>query len=156
MHIHRLEKIWLMFGFAMLVVFLVVLGIGAYAFGMGTPTSHHHSVDPSKVTETAPFDQPGIRHVEGSVYEANLIAYAFGYNPDKMEVPAGATVRFNVTSTDVVHGFQIPGTIVNFMVVPGEINHVEYTFDEPGEYLVLCNEYCGIGHEYMYTTIVVN
>jgi len=44
---------------------------------------------------------------------------------------------------------------VNMMAVPGEVNEMTYTFDEPAEYLLLCNEYCGIGHEYMATTITV-
>lgn len=156
MHIHRLEKIWLIFGFGILVVFLGVLGVGAFVKGMEPPTSHHHSIDPQKVRETAPFDNPGLKKIGDNLYEANMIAYAFGYEPPKMKVPAGATIHFNVTSTDVVHGFQIPKTNVNFMVVPGQVNHVKYTFDKPGEYLVLCNEYCGIGHEYMFTTIIVD
>lgn len=155
MHIHRLEKIWLIIGFSMLIVFLGVLGIGAYVMGMEPPTSHHHSIDPQKVRETPPFDKPGLVKVGENEYEANMIALAFGYSPAKMEVPAGATIHFNVTSPDVVHGFEIPHTNVNFMVVPGEVNTVSYTFDKPGEYLVLCNEYCGIGHEYMFTTIIV-
>ncbi|WP_274363363.1 cytochrome c oxidase subunit II [Paenibacillus thermotolerans] len=155
MHIHRLEKIWLILGFSMLVVFLGVLGIGAYVMGMEPPTSYHHSIDPQKVRETPPFDNPVLVKVGDNKYEANMIAYAFGYTPAKMEVPAGATIHFNVTSPDVVHGFEIPRTNVNFMVIPGEVNTVSYTFDKPGEYLVLCNEYCGIGHEYMFTTIVV-
>lgn len=155
MHIHRMEKIWLLFGFSMLVVFLIVLGIGAFAFGMDTPTAQHHVLDPAKVRETPPFDEPGLKQIAENVYEANMIAQMFSYDPMNMEVPAGSTIMFNVTSADVVHGFQIPGTVANFMVMPGEVSHITYTFDEPGEYLVLCNEYCGIGHEMMYTKIIV-
>jgi cytochrome c oxidase subunit II len=155
MHIHRLEKIWLIFGFSMLVVFLGVLGISTYVLGMEPPTSHQHSIDPQKVSETPPFGNPGIQQTGEKQYEANIVAYAFGYNPTEMKIPVGSTVDFNVTSSDVVHGFQITGTTVNLMVVPGEINHLKHTFDKPGEYLVLCNEYCGLGHEYMFTTIVV-
>lgn len=155
MHLHRLEKIWLIFGITMLVVFLSVIGVGAFAMGMQPPTGHHHAIDPEKVNETAPFDKPGLEKIGDKEYNANMIAYAFGYNPEKMEVPVGATVNFQITSSDVVHGFQIPGTNVNMMVVPGEVNHLSYTFTKPGEYLILCNEYCGTGHEYMSTTIIV-
>jgi len=41
------------------------------------------------------------------------------------------------------------------MVVPGHINCIEYTFKEAGEYLVVCNEYCGSGHHMMATKIKV-
>jgi cytochrome c oxidase subunit 2 len=155
MHIHRLEKIWLIFGIAMLIVFLGVLGVGAFAMGMQPPTGHHHSLDPEKVDETAPFDNPRLEKIGDNEYNAYMVAYAFGYGPEKLEIPAGATVHFQITSSDVVHGFQIPGTNVNMMVVPGEVNHLSYTFKKSGQYLILCNEYCGTGHEYMSTTITV-
>lgn len=156
MHIHRLEKIWLTFGMAMLVVFLLVLGLSAFTMGMDTPNSEHaHAVDPAKLDQTPPFDNPAIRQLGDGEYEADIVAYAFGYNPAEMEVPAGSTVHFMVTSSDVVHGFEIPGTNVNMMVLPGEVNHVSHKFDKPGEYLILCNEYCGIGHQMMYTKLIV-
>ncbi|ALS28120.1 subunit 2 of cytochrome c oxidase [Paenibacillus sp. 32O-W] len=156
MHIHRLEKIWLLIGFSMLVIFLGVIGVGAFALGMQPPTGHHQAIDPDKVDETPPFDRPGLEKIGEKEYNAYMVAYAFGYKQDKLEVPVGSTIHFQVTSSDVVHGFQIPGTNVNLMVVPGEVNHLSYTFKEPGEYLVLCNEYCGAGHEYMATTIIVS
>ncbi|WP_027091310.1 cytochrome c oxidase subunit II [Cohnella thermotolerans] len=156
MHIHRLEKIWLTFGVTMLVVFLLVLGLSAFTMGMDTPgAGHSHSIDPAKVDKTPPFDKPEIKRIGDKQYEAVMVAYAFGYSPATLEVPAGSTVRFTVTSSDVVHGFEIPGTNVNMMVLPGEINQVSHTFDKPGEYLILCNEYCGIGHQMMFTKLVV-
>ncbi|EGL13072.1 MULTISPECIES: cytochrome c oxidase subunit II [Paenibacillus] len=156
MHIHRLEKIWIVFGISMLIVFLSVIGVSAFAMGMNPPTGHAHTIDPAKVDLTPPFDQPGLKKVGENEYEAVMTAFAFGYKPDKMEIPAGATVHFMITSKDVVHGFEIPGTNVNMMVLPGEVNHLTYKFDKPGSYLVLCNEYCGGAHEWMKTTIVVN
>ncbi len=155
MHIHRLEKIWLIFGMAMLVVFLAILGVSTFAMGM-EPPSHKHSIDPQKVLETPPFDQLGVKSVGDHEYEVTLLAFAFGYEPGVIEVEAGSTVHFTATSTDVVHGFQIPGTNVNMMIVPGEISHISHTFNEPGEYLILCNEYCGAQHEAMKAKIIVH
>lgn len=155
MHIHRLEKIWLIFGISMLFVFLGILGVSAFAKGMQPPGEHRHAVDPETVATTAPFNEPGLRQVGEKEYDAYMLAFAFGYAPEKMEIEAGSTVNFYITTTDVVHGFQIVGTNVNMMVVPGEVNHLTYTFDKPGEYLILCNEYCGAAHENMFTTIIV-
>ncbi|WP_248926023.1 cytochrome c oxidase subunit II [Paenibacillus hamazuiensis] len=155
MHIHRLEKIWLTFGITMLAVFLGVVGVGAFANGMQPPGEHRHTVDPETVLKTEPFNNPGLRKIGDNEYEAYMVAFAFGYSPEKMEIPAGATVHFHITSPDVIHGFEIVGTNVNMMVIPGEINHLTYKFAKPGEYLVLCNEYCGAAHEMMATTIIV-
>ncbi|TJY41142.1 cytochrome C oxidase subunit II [Cohnella pontilimi] len=155
MHLHRLEKAWLTIGIAMLAIFLIVLGTMAFSMGVTPPSAHHHTVDPANVAKTAPFDNPGIKQVSDKHYEAVMVAYAFGYTPQTLEVPAGSTVDFIVTSSDVVHGFAIVGTNVNMMIEPGEVSHISHKFDKPGTYLLLCNEYCGTGHEYMKSTIVV-
>lgn len=155
MHIHKLEKIWLAIGISMLVIFLVVIGVNAFASGMHLPSGHHEAMDPAKVNETPPFDNPRLEQIGENEYVAYMVAYVFGFSPSKIEVPQGATVHFEITSSDVIHGFEIAGTNVNMMVMPGEVNRYTYTFNEPGEFLILCNEYCGIGHEYMATTITV-
>ncbi|WP_128893675.1 cytochrome c oxidase subunit II [Longirhabdus pacifica] len=156
MHIHKLEKIWLVFGIGMLGVFLLILGISTFSYGL-EPPSAHQAVNMENLYDTPPFDELGLNKLNDKEYEAILTAYVFGFNTgdEEFTVPVGSTVHFKATSPDVVHGFEIPGTNANMMVVPGIINHVTYTFDEPGEYLILCNEYCGVGHEIMQTTITV-
>jgi cytochrome c oxidase subunit 2 len=153
MHLHKYEKIWLIFGIGSLVLFLVVLGVAAFAFGQ-QPPSHMASVDSQNLEESV-FSEPGLEQINEDTYRARIVAMAFGYNPGTIEVPVGSTVIFEVTSQDVVHSFTIPGTNVNMMITPGHVNMIEHTFDEPGEYLVLCNEYCGTGHHYMQMSIEV-
>jgi cytochrome c oxidase subunit II len=84
-----------------------------------------------------------------------MLAQAFTYSPSKMTVPKGSTVHFTVTSSDVVHGFEIPSTNVNMMITPGYVSKISQTFDKPGKYLILCNEYCGVGHHMMAVTLEV-
>ncbi len=64
-------------------------------------------------------------------------------------------MTFISTSADVIHGLHIERTRVNVMLIPGQISKVEYTFDEPGEYLMICHEYCGSGHHLMYGKVIV-
>jgi cytochrome c oxidase subunit II len=64
-------------------------------------------------------------------------------------------VTFRVTSTDVVHGFQIVGSNANTMVIPGYVSQFTTVFDTPGEYLIVCNEYCGTAHHVMSATLIV-
>lgn len=154
MHIHKLEKYWLTFGIILLAVFLTVLGISAFAAG-NQPASDADLIDPAKVNQTAPFDKPGLHQIGENEYELVMIAQAFTFTPGNVEIPKGAKVTFLVTSPDVVHGFQLTGTPVNMMIVPGHINSLTYTFEEAGEFLILCNEYCGTGHHMMSTKIKV-
>lgn len=154
MHLHRAEKIWLALGIGMLVLFLLLAGVSAFAYGLGTPGSETGAHD-STHRQTAQNVEPQVKQIGEREYEVSIVSYIFGYKPEKLEIPAGSTVHFTVTSSDVVHGFAIPGTNVNIMAVPGEVNHFTQTFKNPGKYLILCNEYCGAGHEYMQTTLIV-
>ena len=154
MHLHKLEKVWLIFGIGSLVVFLTIISINAFLMG-NHPPSHMGMLDPQKVKETAPFDQPGLKKLDDGTYEAVIVAMAFGYQPAKLEIPVGAKVKFTLTSQDVIHSFTIPSTNVNLMLTPGHISTAEYTFTKQGSYLVICNEYCGSGHHVMKMNIEV-
>lgn len=156
MHMHKFEKIWLIFGIGSLLVFLTVLGVSAFYLG-NQPPSCLATIDPEKVSEHETFKEPGLKKVEGKEwdYELVFVAETFAYTPREVEVPLGAKVKVLVTTKDVIHGFEVAGTNINMMVEPGYISELVTTFDKPGEYLVLCNEYCGSGHHLMYSTIKV-
>jgi cytochrome c oxidase subunit 2 len=154
MKMHREEKIWLTISFGMIMVFMLITGYQAFAFGL-TPPSNKETIDPQKVDQTAPFDKPGVEKIGENEYEVVMALQVFSFNPSNIEVPAGSTVHFTLTSKDVTHGFQVANTNINAMVMPGHIQKISQKFDKPGVYLVLCNEYCGAGHQAMSTTITV-
>lgn len=154
MHMPRAEKIWLTVGLLTMFAFAVILGVNAFAMG-AQPPSNAQVLDPTKVSQTPPFDQPGLKQLGTKNYVANMTSFVFSFAPNRLEVPVGSTVTFNVTSKDVVHGFEIPGTNVNMMVVPGLVNSATHTFTQPGDYLILCNEYCGTGHQLMAAHLIV-
>ena len=65
-------------------------------------------------------------------------------------------MTFYVTSADVVHGFFIPHTDINMMAIPGWVNEETHTSSRaPATYLLICHEYCGIGHQNMFAKIEV-
>ncbi|MDP9018379.1 MAG: cytochrome c oxidase subunit II [Candidatus Eremiobacteraeota bacterium] len=155
MHIHRYEKWWMIFGMTMLVAFLSIIGFAAFADNINPP-SGMHAVDPTKLAQTPPFDKPGLRKLPDGKYEAYYIAQVFLFQPQTLTIPVGSTVTFFVTSPDVVHGFYIAMTDINMMAVPGWVNTQTHTFNKKGNYLLLCHEYCGAGHQNMSAKIVVN
>jgi cytochrome c oxidase subunit 2 len=154
MHIHRSEKIWLTFGAAMMALFLAVITTAAVVDGF-VPPSHVQSIDPTKVSQTPPFDHPGLRKIADGVYEAYYIAHIFAFQPNSIEVPVGSRVTFYATSADVMHGFSIPESGVNMAVTPGWVSETAYTFKHAGTFLLICNEYCGSGHQLMAAKVVV-
>lgn len=155
MDLPRYEKIWIWFGVATLTAFLLITGIMAFSMDLHPAAGHMKTVAPEQVRSTPPFDKPGVYPLGGNEYQAVILAQVFSFLPSETVVPAGATIRFQVTSPDVVHGIAIPGTNVNMMVVPGHITEFTYTFKKPGEYLMLCNEYCGAGHQIMMGKLTV-
>ena len=154
MHIDRYERWWMTFGFAMLVLFAGTIIFAALADNINPP-SDTQAIDPTKVASTAPFDHPGLRKLTDGSYELYYVAQIFTFNPQTVTVPRGSKVAIYVTSPDVVHGFEIAKTDVNMMVVPGWVNDATHTFKTPGTYLLVCNEYCGIGHQNMAAKIEV-
>ena len=83
------------------------------------------------------------------------VSPADAFSPDPIEVPAGIPVTFRITSSDVVHGFAVAGTNANTMVMPGYVSQFTYTFKAPGEYPIVCNEYCGLMHHAMTAKLIV-
>jgi cytochrome c oxidase subunit 2 len=156
MHLHKFEKIWLTFGIAALVVFLTVIGVSAFYLG-NQPPSCLATIDSEKVDQLKPFNNPGLHKVEGKDwdYELVYVAEIFSYTPAQVEVPLGAKVKVIATTKDVIHGFNVAGTNINMMLEPGYVSEYTTTFDKVGEYLIVCNEYCGDGHHLMSAMIEV-
>lgn len=156
MHMHKFEKIWIFFGVGALLVFLIVLGISAFYLG-NQPPSCLVTIDQTKVDSTAPFNKPGLHKVEGEEwdYELVVVASAFSFNPGNVKIPKGSKVKIIATTKDVIHGFEVAGTTINMMLEPGYVSEYTATFNKKGEFLILCNEYCGPGHHMMNARIEV-
>lgn len=154
MKMHRYEEIWLVFAAAIIIISMIITGYQAFAYDMAPPSSKE-ILDPQEVDITKPFNEPGVFEVGDNKYEVVMTLQAFSFTPNDIEIPVGAEVTFIMTSKDVIHGMQVVDTNINTMVVPGHVQEITQTFNEPGEYLVLCNEYCGTGHQLMSTTITV-
>src|SRR5690625_5396856 len=96
------------------------------------PPSCAVTLDPEKVTEQAPFDEPGLKQIGDNEYQLTVVTSAFNFdvgNEEKVvQIPKGATVHVVSTTEDVVHGFEIAGTNVNIMLVTGFINTYASTF----------------------------
>ncbi len=154
---HKFEKIWLALGMGSLILFLGIIFISALHNGHEPIASGREFIAPELIDKDEVFSNPGLHKVEGKDwdYELVFVVSAFNYNPGKVEIPKGSKVKIIATSRDVVHGFEIAQTNVNMMIEPGHISTFVKTFDKKGEYLLLCNEYCGTGHADMKSNIKV-
>jgi len=159
MHVDMYERNWMIFSGIMLVVFAIAVSIAAFGFGIQVPAPEQR-VDPKTVASdpNSPWSNPGLREVAPGKYNAYVLAHAvplWEYLPKEMTVPAGSTVTFYITSSDVQHGFKIQDTNANFMVIPGQVSKLTIKFKNPGTYNYICTEFCGAGHGVMYGAILV-
>jgi cytochrome c oxidase subunit 2 len=76
-----------------------------------------------------------------------------------VEVKAGTSIEFRVTTLDVNHGFSLyapDGRLVaQTQAMPGYMNRLRVTFDQIGTYTVLCLEFCGMSHHRMRAVVEV-
>jgi cytochrome c oxidase subunit 2 len=72
-----------------------------------------------------------------------------------LELEKGQSYRLHLSSLDWQHGFSLQPTNINIQVHPGYEMVLTITPSEAGEYGVVCNEYCGIGHHQMVGKIYV-
>lgn len=155
MEIHKYERFWLIASVAAIVLFIATVVYGTVGAGVSMVDDGGGTIDPDEISEDPRFSEPRVEQVGDDEYEVYVLAYQFGFLPDPVEVPEDSTVTFYVTSNDVLHGFQLVGTNVNTMVIPGQISEMTVEFDEPAEYGVVCHEYCGSGHHDMEALVVV-
>jgi cytochrome c oxidase subunit 2 len=74
---------------------------------------------------------------------------------NELHVEKGKPYRFEITSLDVNHAFNVPDFVLMIDAVPGRINTLWNMFDQEGEYLIQCREYCGFSHYNMKAKLFV-
>ncbi|SAL60198.1 cupredoxin domain-containing protein [Caballeronia telluris] len=152
----RIEKRW-----AMVVIAIVTVLVAMVIF-----TGLNWAMMPPSRVETV---RPETLHVSGEFIESNLgsaveadgsvtvriVAQQYSFTPQCLLVPADTPITFRATSSDVVHGFLITNTNINSMLEPGYISTFKTTFNKPGDHLMPCHEYCGVGHQGMWAHVRV-
>jgi cytochrome c oxidase subunit 2 len=169
MHVDRLEKVWIW-----LVGLITVVMVGSIlytAFAMSVhPPSNVEPIDSTRLHLTDEFaeDNLGVfENADGSV-TVRMVASRYGFYPQAVRVPAGTPLTFRFATPDVLHGLHVPGTNVDTMVIPGYVSQVrtEINYDSVARVgqddgnggvrvPLYCNEYCGLGHHFMWSRITV-
>ncbi|MCU4751290.1 cytochrome c oxidase subunit II [Halobacteria archaeon AArc-curdl1] len=155
MRIHVYERLWLVASMILIVAFIATVTYGTVGLGITMVDDREETLSPGDIDEDERFEDPRIEQVGENEFEAYVVAMTFLFQPDPIEVPANSEVTFYVTSRDVIHSFTVVGTNTNTMVIPGEVSVMTVEFDEPGEYGIICNEYCGVGHHDMEAELIV-
>ncbi|HSG45364.1 MAG TPA: hypothetical protein VLA72_19640 [Anaerolineales bacterium] len=72
-----------------------------------------------------------------------------------VQLEKGETYRLHISSTDVQHGFSLQPVNINLQIVPGYDYVATITPTSSGDFTIVCNEYCFLGHHTMVGKIIV-
>jgi cytochrome c oxidase subunit 2 len=135
----KLEVVWTTIPAAMLIA------LCTYAFVV------LHDIEKAPAAAAGPERQISVH--------GQQFAWTFDYAEDgkkfsttQLYVPEGQSVKFNVTTKDVLHDFWVPAWRMKIDTVPGIVTHYRVTPVKLGNYPVVCAELCGLGHAFMRNT----
>ena len=160
--VHKNEKIWVWIAFAWCMVLFAMMPLWHLRGGQN-PSGIRHRVEPADFqARVAEFVQqyqvgtdngfPVVAPPPGS--DVYLQGSMWAWMP-VLQLEAGAEYVLHLSSIDVNHGFSLYPLNINFQVVPGYDYGLRVTPSEAGEFHIVCNEFCGVGHHLMVGKVIV-
>ena len=129
---------------------LILAGTVAFLLYLTFTAEHRVDTVSARETPSVTIDVIGAKWEWTFRYSASGITQRSGtVGRQPLVVPTGEPVRFNLTSTDVIHGFWIPGMLFMKNAVPGHTNVISVTPNRTGTYRGQCTQFCGLWHAKM-------
>lgn len=159
---HKAEKVWVGIAFAWCMVLFAMMPLWHWKGGQN-PSGIRSRVDPKAFyARTVSFAQQykigedkGIPIVAPPVgSHIYLVALSYQWYPI-LQLEANKEYTLHLSALDVNHGFSLYPLNVNFQVVPGYDYGLRVTPTSTGDFRIICNEFCGIGHHTMVGRMIV-
>ncbi len=160
--VHRSEKVWFGIAFAWCMVLFAMMPLWHWKGGQN-PAGIRRKVEPAafqarvnefieayKIGEENGF--PIVEPPPGS--DIYLLARMWSWTPI-LKLRKDVEYTLHISSQDVGHGFGLYPINVNFQVVPGYDYGLRVTPNAAGDFRIICNEFCGIGHHLMLGKVIV-
>ena len=84
-----------------------------------------------------------------------VVARKFDFTPGEIHLKKSVPVVLELTTLDVVMGFNVPDFGVRSDIMQGMTSRIRFTPDKVGEFPFYCDIFCGSGHEGMSGVIAV-
>jgi cytochrome c oxidase subunit 2 len=158
----RNEKIWVGIAFAWCIVLFAMMPLW-HLKGQQNPEGIRHRVDPEQYRARAQEfveaytvgEDRGFPIVEpppGS--DVYVVARMWNWSPI-LRLHKGVEYTLHLSSLDLNHGFSLYPLNINLQVVPDYDYALRVTPTEAGDFRIVCNEFCGIGHHLMIGRLIV-
>ena len=160
--VHRVELIWIAVAFAWgLVMFFMMIywhATGAQNLATETyrttPNAFYAKVE-RNVADWQVRELNGVPVIKPPAgADVYLLGRMWLWYP-VLELERGQSYRLHLSSLDLQHGFSLQPININVQVHPGYEHVLTVTPNMSGEYTIVCNEFCGLGHHMMLGKIFV-
>ena len=156
--LHRMEIVWISIAFVWGLVMFATM-VFWHINGEQNLSNEAYRVKPDafakkveamvekyKVREEGNTGIPVVRPPAGT--DIYLLARIWEWWPI-LELEKGKTYRLHLSSMDWMHGFSLQPVNINIQVHPNYEMVLTIKPTQAGEFSVVCNEYCGVGHHTM-------
>ena len=82
-------------------------------------------------------------------------AKKFQFSPSEITLKKGEPVILRLSSEDRTHGFFLKPLKIDTDITPGKATDIAVTPKSIGQYMVICDHYCGTGHGNMKMKMIV-
>ena len=158
--IPRDERVFLWLVAASLVGMTAVV-YGWLAWGDQNVPSTYRYMTPTQFSAEVTKFVDRYQAEDGLVYvppgeDAYLAASRYTFYPG-LALQANTEYRIWLSATDTLHGFSLVGggQNINLELAPNHVTGMNLTVGDPGRYLIVCNEYCGLEHHTMKAFLTV-
>jgi cytochrome c oxidase subunit II len=159
---HKSEKVWFAIAFAWCMVLFAMMPLWHWKGGQN-PSGIRAKVDPADfrarveqfVEDYQVGELNGMPVVEpppGS--DIYLLGRMWSWYP-VLKLRKGVEYTLHLSSIDINHGFSLYPVNINFQVVPGYDYGLRIVPTEAGDFGIICNEFCGVGHHMMLGKVLV-
>ncbi len=159
---HAQEKRWVVIAFIWCMILFAMMPFWHIKGGQN-PTGIRAKVDPRDyekrverfINENKVGEENGVPVVAPPAgADIYLLARMWSWSP-VLKLKQGTEYTLHLSSADVNHGFSLFPINVNIQVVPGYDYGLRVTPNRAGEFRIICNEFCGIGHHLMIGKVMV-
>ena len=84
-----------------------------------------------------------------------LTARKFEFGAKEIRVKKGQPVTLVLRAQDFAHGFNLPDFNIRADFVPGKTVELTFTPERAGNFIFLCDIFCGEGHGFMNGMLIV-
>jgi len=160
----RMEKTWLTVAFVWCIFLTLMMPLWYFMGKQNVPTETYHTtpevfgakvnafVDQYTVGKDEATGMPIVAPPAGG--DVYLRAMKWQWYP-VLQLEQGETYRLHISSMDLNHGFSLQPVNINLQVLPGYDYVATIVPTTNGDFTIVCNEYCDVGHHTMAGKVIV-